>query len=140
MSEPTGFSGLGSIGSSGGSMYKWSPVYFSGGSNTGIQQPSSFYYNNGGTMYSSSRPLWTANDYGGSRFLTRYYGGNTFIPSAVPRSVSSVGSSGSVIDLAGSNDLSALLGDEMNGGLGLDNDAIDVLDGEGIASQKQRSH
>lgn len=35
-----------------------------------------------------------------------------------------------MIDLAGSNDLSALLGEEMSSGLGLDHDAIDIFAGD----------
>lgn len=124
-------------------------MYFSGGNSYTSQQPSASYYGNGGVgtgssgyMYSPNRPLWSLSDYGGSRFMTRYYGGNSFIPSAVARS----GANGpavesSVIDLAGSNDLSALLGDEMNNGLGLENDAIDILDGENVGSvSQQKAH
>lgn len=65
--------------------------------------------------------------------MTRYYGGNSFIPQSIHQRSAPVASSvvePSVIELAGSNDLSALLGEEMmNNGLGLENlDKVDILD------------
>ncbi len=115
-------------------------------------------------MYSPNRPRWSLSDYfggsggvgggigGGSRSLTRYYGGNSFIPQPIhQRSSPAVGAGAvepSVIDLAGSNDLSALLGEEMmNNGLGLENlDKVDILDESddespaALQQQQQKSH
>ncbi|CAL8092730.1 unnamed protein product [Orchesella dallaii] len=118
-------------------MYKWSPLFFSGGSsllgNGGPYQPTSWYGGGSGMYSSNSGPRWSPiSSYSGSgtrgnRLLTRYYEENS-LPT-VPKSM---------LDL-GSNDLSGLLGEEMNGGLGLENDAVDILDGNsGTASQQQQ--
>lgn len=122
--SPSSFAGENSGGA--GGIYKWSPVYFSG--SAAPTQSSAYYGGVGGTgngyMYSSNRPRWSLSDYGGSRYLTRYYGGNSYSPRVTKDSAG--------IDLTGgNNDLSALLGDEMvDNGLGLDNEAVGIFDGD----------